>query len=231
MNQIKRLVFFGCSVTYGKGLDESTRLDEVWTKHLCDNLGVDHLNLGLSGCSNHDIYKHIQRYLAHELDSIHDDNFKDGDFIIIALTGLTRQSTYYEIPNESSHGWQQKFKTGIKALQDLCELLEHNKKSYLLCESFVNYHTFLSDVLDSRYTKNFLCWGEEDTTLYDLLCNTWGKKNDDDPDERLNYEHLHDTSDSELFLPCSHPSPAGHEKIAEELTPIISEHLAAFSDK
>ena len=226
MTQINRIVFFGCSVTYGKGLDESTRLDEVWTKHLCDNLGVDHLNMGLSGCSNQDIYNHIQRYLADGLDDI----YRDGDFILISLTGLTRQSNYYPIPNESNHDWKQKFETSVKALKDLCELLEHNKQSYLLCETFLNYYTFLSDILDSRYTKKFLYWREEETSLYDLLCNTWGQKIYHE-DERLNYDHLHDTSDHELFLPCSHPSILGHKIIADKLTPIISEHLAAISDK
>lgn len=219
MTQIKRLVFFGCSITNGTGLPEHKQRDLVWTKVLSDNLNLDSLNLAQTGCSNHDIYKHAKNFTQNRL---REYPHYDGDFLVIALTGLVRNSLYYL----ESH--TDKLALSIDSINRLYHHLTDNNIPFVFCEAFVKYERFVD--FDKEIINKFLLWEQAGSTLYDMINDTQDIDNLTG-NVILNYDHFHDTSNSELFLPCSHPSSLGHEKIADKLTPIISEHLAAFSDK
>jgi len=220
MTQIKRLVFFGCSITFGTGLTEGQK---IWTQNVCENLNFEHHNMGLSGASNDDIRAHIEWYLEKKLPDA-SSRYKSGDCVVIALTGLTRNNIYYDI-NDSV---ESKLDKTILAIKQISDMLSERNIPFVFVEAFINYKKYIE--LDHTYTKNFLLWEDSETSLYDMLLDTFGSTIDAG-DFKLDHDHLHDTSNPELCLPCKHPTEYGHSIISTRLTPIISEHLAALSDK
>lgn len=220
MNQIKRLVFFGCSITFGTGLTDTQK---IWTHNVCENLNLEHHNMGLSGASNDDISNHIELYLLNE----HPDtpsNYRSGDGVVVALTGLTRNNNYYD----TNDSYQSNLDRSILAIKQITDMLNERNIPFVFVEAFINYKKYIE--LDHKYTKNFLFWEDSETSLYDMLFDTF-RSHTDMGDFKLDHDHLHDTSDPELCLPCKHPTEYGHSIISTRLTPFLSEHLAALSDK
>ena len=228
MSQIKRLCFFGCSITYGTGIVDSQGPDLIWPTRLSNQLGYDVNNLGMSGCSNHDISCNVQSYIQHKIGN---QSHQQGDFVIISLTGVDRCNNYYDHNNNLNLTTGERLSNSIKAIGLMCDELDQAGVPYVLLEAFTNYYIFIHDILDPKYHDKFLYWSEQETSLYDMLCDTMHTKKYPSKGCLIEHDHFHNTSNEELFLPCSHPSILGHEIIANKLAPIISEHLTAISDK
>jgi lysophospholipase L1-like esterase len=84
-----RLVTFGCSNTYGVGLDSR---DDAWPSVLGDHLGLEVINNGIPGASNLEILHNILKY-----------DFKHGDIVIAMWTMVNRD---YLFPNTQIGVWQ-----------------------------------------------------------------------------------------------------------------------------
>ena len=80
---MKRLVTFGCSNTWGQGLDNPK--EEVWGAVLANYLGRDFINEGRQGASN--------KYIAHAVEQF---DFLPNDLVIISWTFLDRFSILYD---------------------------------------------------------------------------------------------------------------------------------------
>lgn len=220
MTQINRIVFFGCSITYGTGLEEDIREKFSWPGQLCGLLGCESLNMGLSGSSNYDSYSHLKYYLN---STSGDQQYFPGDFVIISLTGPQRHSSRY---HDSSKDLLRSSKTSIIKI---CNLLTYKDIPFTIVEAFINYYRYFD--FDDSVTKHFMNWCKEETSLYDIISDTYGLFVDPDNVKELDRDHYHDTSNRDLYLPCTHPTVLGHRKIANKLAPIISERLTAISDK
>ena len=220
MTQIKRLVFFGCSITFGTGLNTDQK---VWTQNVCENLNLEHHNMGLSGASNDDIRAHIELYFEKKLPD-DQSRYKSGDCVVIVLTGLTRNNVYYDTNNSL----ESKLDRSILAIEQITNDLTELNIPFVFVEAFINYKKYVK--MGPKYTKNFLFWEDYETSLYDMLLDTFGSTMDMG-DFKLDHDHLHDTSNHELCLPCKHPTEYGHSIISTRLTPFLSERLAALSDK
>jgi hypothetical protein len=210
MSRISRVVTFGCSITFGCGLQHD-EFDKVYGKILSDCLNLEFRNMAQSGCSNNDIYHQVKLYLENDA--------RPDDLVLLALTGLSRNNLYHtpEIIDDDYF----KINRAMESVVFINNLLSEQQIPFVFMEAFLNYKTYMT--FPPEVEQNFLFWSDSETSLYDILCDSFGSNVEENMlDHIIDYDHLHiTTKDTTLFLPCSHPTVEGHRKIAEYILPHI----------
>lgn len=90
---MKRLITFGCSLTYGQFLEN--REEECWPKKLANKLGVELINVSEPGASNKQIHYNILNF-----------DFDNDDVCVILWTNPHRWILYKQDGPEKIGAWQ-----------------------------------------------------------------------------------------------------------------------------
>ena len=210
MSRISRVITFGCSITFGAGI-QHVKFDKVYGENLSDCLNLKFKNMAQSGCSNNDIYHQVKLYC--------EDDASPDDLVLVALTGLSRNNVYHN-PQQIGDDYL-KINRSMESVISINKLLSEQQIPFVFMEAFLNYKKYLT--FPPEVEQNFLFWSDSETSLYDILCDSFGSNVEADMlDHIINYDHLHDTTkDKALFLPCGHPTVEGHRKIANYILPHI----------
>jgi len=93
MTQLSHLVTLGDSFVHGDGL---ANRDQAWPYLLGNRIGVDVVNLGLSGSGNDRIFRRLYEYFYEDL------QFNNNPFYIVVFSSITRK----EVWEEASQSYQ-----------------------------------------------------------------------------------------------------------------------------
>lgn len=102
----------GCSHTAGAEIEYSSQsncYEKAWPKHLADRLGCEHINLAVSGASNHRIIRTTIDFIGNRIDEGKD--FEDI-FAIICWPGAYRTELFLEKDSDPYKGNWQSFVVG-----------------------------------------------------------------------------------------------------------------------
>jgi hypothetical protein len=215
-NEISNLVTFGCSFTYGQGLNDRNK--ESWTALLANKIGLKGKNFGEQGSGN----ENTLNLLIDLLD------FYNNSLVIISLTSLSRiefinagsrkaifrTMPLQYIPDENPYkkfvdqffdryfDEEYYYLKYLRIIISLQEILKSRQIPYIMFEGFGNlsYHTqFLTNYKAARLIKEIdkTCFIKFQTADFTTL------------------------TDKTKKLPCGHP---GFENQIE-MTDILSEFL------
>lgn len=207
-----RLVAFGCSTTYGKGLSDQLRLTAAWPSILADNLNLPHLNKGLSGASNYDISQNILAFLRTQ--------YEPGDVFIICVTGIIRYSNYFEPKDKFPSNVL--YQTSVDSINETHLLLESKNIPHVFIESHVESKKIFSAQVQEKFLfKDVECGA----TLYNMIFPSkyFGKNVELGNSDSITF-YLKDKH-PEHILECTHPSELGHLAIGNFLTPHIKRYF------
>lgn len=173
MAQIKRLVAFGCSLTYGHGLADCYTHDgregpnpsvQAWPFLVARHYGISIENQGQAGASNKEIFQKIKNF-----------NFQKGDVAIILWTYINRHCTFYPdyvdrygpwLASSRSKTWLKHLFNDYDSTIDLLNYSEHAElylKSIKIknCAYFADHHTTVELPENKLFHRLYLDFGRD----------------------------------------------------------------------
>lgn len=215
---MSRLIAFGCSHTYGHGLEDCILADNLpgpvaskfsWPNHLGNMLGRETINMSRPGASNLEILYNILKF-----------NFQPTDIVTILWTDTARDLIFADIDPAINYNldffpigsWMTKENDGI----DVEAWLSIHTDYDLLIRSFMQIH-YAEQYLKNNNIRNYSFFNDSDSMIPKIP-------------SFLKFENLYDTqlwhimfSLYDKALDGCHPGPTAHQKIAEEIYKHINE--------
>ena len=220
---MSRLITFGCSHTYGHGLEDCLLEDNrpgpipsklAWPNHLGNMLGREVINMSRPGASNLEILCNILKF-----------DFQDTDIVVILWTDYARDLIFLPYPTTINGlgfmpigSWMTLKDDGVDVeswlnihtdydLQTRSMLYVHHAESYLNNKNIKNKSFFVSQRNPGGGVSNDITYPEflkfnnsVDVYLWDIMFSFY-----------------------DLALDGSHPGPIAQQKLAEEIYKHINE--------
>ena len=225
-----RIIAFGDSFTMGL-ITEPERYsiqqshENSFINRLKHLLPVDKcINLADPGASNLQILFNLRKWLL--------NNSYEDTFVFIGWTTFTRESVWDEeqaryitnTKNRTTDIRQTTHDTEC-AILSACSMLERLNIKYCMIQAFEDHTRLEKDFLINKNIEipGWINWKNNNNTLWDICLERYlePKKYSD----ALEYFKRRKVKNTKYLADCLHPSPEGHQLIANTLAPYIKEIL------
>lgn len=219
--EIENLVTFGCSFTYGQGLDDIE--SQSWTALLADKIKATPINLGVRASGNENILSSLIDHFSA------DPNAKNNSLVAIAFTHYSRvefidvtgkdKRIFHTLPVSALASNNNYYKPWIEFLNMFFSSYFDEEYYYLrYLRIIVSIQTILKS-WDIPYVM-FESFGNREIHqdyLLHPLSNSIIKNIDESKWINFRTRDFVSMTDHRFILPCKHPGPEQHAQMMETI--------------
>lgn len=241
-HNIKRLIVFGDSNTYGANLNDADNVtfkvpsNKTWGNHVATNLGIPLVNKAIPGSGNDSMQRLFLEYICQEI-PVYDDNerfkvfYEHGDGVIFCFTYLER----IEIYNKDTKNFHRILVNGRpqdQKLKDSMIYIWSKESEFILQRKLLHTIYQIGEIcknkniplLITHVAKTFELGNIENESFNSSLISKinvpWIK------DGMINFlNEYHDKTNITVQLPCHHPNDLGHKLWGERITKYIKDNI------